>query len=117
MCKGVAKDEDFKGILEKCSNHAHGLFHIENCFLFKGTRLCILKYGFRELLIQELHGGALAVHFGVEKTYLMLKEHYYWLKMSKDAEHCVKRSSLAKLPRTSYDLKAFTHHFWFLKAF
>ena len=46
-----AKDEDFTGILEKCSNHAHGLFHLENGFLFKGTWLCIPKSGFRELLI------------------------------------------------------------------
>ena len=50
-----AKDKDVKGILEKCSNHAHGLFHLENDFLFKGSQLCISKYGFRELLIQELH--------------------------------------------------------------
>jgi len=50
-----AKDEDFKGILEKCSDHAYGLFHLENGFLFKGTWLCIPKSGFRELLIKELH--------------------------------------------------------------
>jgi len=70
-------DEDFKEIHEKCSKHGHGLFHLEEGFLFKGSWLCIPKCGFRELLIQELPGGALASHFGVEKTYAMLKEHYY----------------------------------------
>ena len=55
----------------------HGLFHIQEGFLFKGPQLCILECGFRELLIQEHHGGALADHFGVEKTCSMLNEHYY----------------------------------------
>jgi len=32
-------DEDFKEILEKCSKNAHGLFHVENGFLFKETRM------------------------------------------------------------------------------
>jgi len=46
-----AQDEDFKVILEKCSGHAHGPFHLEKGFLFKGNQLCIPKCGFRELLI------------------------------------------------------------------
>jgi len=48
--KGMyAQDEDFKEILEKCSEHAYGLFHLEDDFLFKGTRLCMPRCGFREL--------------------------------------------------------------------
>ena len=38
-------DEDFKEILEKCSKHAPGWFHMENGFLFKGTQLYIPKKG------------------------------------------------------------------------
>ena len=60
-----AKDEDLEEIFVKSSSHPHGPFHVQEGFLFKGTRLCIPKCGFRELLIQELHGGALAGHFGV----------------------------------------------------
>ena len=44
--------------------------------------------------MQELHGGALAGHFGVEKTISMLKEHYYWPKMSKEVEHLVRRCTV-----------------------
>jgi len=29
------QDEDFKEIYEKCTSHAHGLFHLESGFLFK----------------------------------------------------------------------------------
>ena len=67
------KDKDFKGILEKCSNQDHNLFHLENGFLFNGTRLCILQCGLKEHLIQVLHRRALAGHFCVEKTCLTLE--------------------------------------------
>ena len=52
IIKGLyVHDENFKEIYEKCATHPHGLFHLEHGFLFKGTRLCIPKSGFRELLI------------------------------------------------------------------
>jgi len=92
IIKGLyAQDEDFKETYEKFTDHAHGFFHLDNGFLLKGTRLCMPKCGFRELLIQELHGGALDGHFGIQKTCTMLKEHYYWPSMSKDVEHYVRR--------------------------
>ena len=75
VIKGMySNDEDLKELYTKSSSHPH----VQEGFLFKGTRLYIPKCGFRELLIQELYSGALAGHFGVEKTCSMLKEHYYW---------------------------------------
>jgi len=100
IIKGLyAQDEDFKDSYEKCSS-SDSLFHLEHGFLFKGTRLCIPKSGFRELLIQKLHGGALFGHFGIEKTCCMLKEHYYWPSMSKDVEHFVRRCSTCQLTKS-----------------
>jgi len=90
-------DEDLKELFIKSPNHPHGSFHVQEGFLFKGTWLCIPKCGFRELLIQEVDGGALAGHFRVEKTCSMLKEHYYWPKMSKDVEQFVKRGSTCQM--------------------
>jgi len=76
IIKGMyAEDKDFMEIHAKCASHTHSLFHILEGFLFKGSRLCIPKCGFRELLILELHGGALTGHFTVEKTSSVLKEH------------------------------------------
>jgi len=89
---------------------------LENSFLFKGNWLCIPKCGFRELLIQELHGGALAGHFGVEKTCSMLKEHYFWPKMSRDVEHSSKDAPLGNLPRITFGIKASTPPCRFLKG-
>jgi len=71
----------------------HGLCHQEKGFLFKETRLCIPKGAIRGLLINEVHRGAFFGQFGIEKTCVMLKEHYYWPKMAKDVEHLVKRCS------------------------
>ena len=93
-------DEDVKEIHAKCASHTHGLFHIQEWFLFKGPWLCIPKWGFRGLLIQELRGGALSGHFGVEKTCSMLKEHYYWPKMAKDVEHFIKRCSICHMAKS-----------------
>ena len=105
IVKGMyTNDEDFKEIYVKCANHPHNLFHTIAGFLFKGSQLCMPKCGFRELLIQELHGGALSSPFRVEKTCSMLKGHYYWLKMAKDVEHFIKRCSICHMA-TSHVLR------------
>ena len=103
-----ANDGDFKEIYEKSTKHAHSLFHLDGGFLFKGSWLCIPKCGFWELIIQELYSGALAGHFGVEKTISMLKEHYYWPKMSRDVEHVVSRCKVCQLAKSQSYLTAFT---------
>ena len=44
VVKGLyVHDEDFKELYAKSTQHAHGLFHIQDGFLFKGARLCIPK--------------------------------------------------------------------------
>ena len=95
-----ANDKDFRGIFEKSSQHGHGLFHLEGGFLFKRLWLYIVKSGFRVLLIQELYGGALVSHFGIEKTCSMIKEHYYAPKISGDVEHLVKPCSTCQFAKS-----------------
>ena len=51
--------------------------------LFRKEKLCIRKCSIRELLVKEAHGGGLMGPFGDFKTYGMLREHFYWLKMRK----------------------------------
>jgi len=57
-----------------------------------------------------LHAGALAGHFGVEKTCSMLKEHYYWPRMSKDVEHFVKRCSTCQVAKSRVNRTVCTPH-------
>ncbi|XP_074288868.1 uncharacterized protein LOC141614014 [Silene latifolia] len=66
-----------------------GLYTMQDGFLFKGNRLCIPQGSIQELIIREAHGGALAGHFGSNKTYDIVSEHFYWPKMSKDVQEIV----------------------------
>ncbi|KAA0048153.1 reverse transcriptase [Cucumis melo var. makuwa] len=59
--------------------------------LFRKGKLCIPKCSMRELLVKEAHGGGLMGHFGEFKTYSMLCEHFYWLKMRKDVNKVCKQ--------------------------
>ncbi|KAA0063387.1 Transposon Ty3-I Gag-Pol polyprotein [Cucumis melo var. makuwa] len=59
--------------------------------LFRKGKLCIPKCSIRELVVKEAHGGGLMGHFGEFKTYSMLCEHFYWLKMRKDVNKVCKQ--------------------------
>jgi len=52
VIKGTySNHDDLKELYTKSSRHPHSSFHVQEGFLFKGTRLCTPKGGFRELLI------------------------------------------------------------------
>ena len=93
-------DEDFGELYKDCKWHPKGDFLIQDGFLFEGARLCIPKCGTRELLIREVHGGSLASHFGENKTIFMLKEHYYWPRMSKDVQDVLKRCATCQVAKS-----------------
>jgi len=93
-------DEDFGLIYGECRTHRKGDFLIQEGYLFKGTRLCILKYGTRESLVREVHGGSLAGHYGENKTSIMLKEHYYWLSMDKDVQDILRRCATCQAAKS-----------------
>ena len=57
--------------------------------------LCI-----REPLIREVYGGSLPSNFSERKTLIMLKEHYFWLCMKKDAQDMIKRCAICQMARS-----------------
>jgi len=73
------EDEDFKKVIE---DHLFMSLSPYKSFLFRKNKLCIPKSLLRDLIIKEAHGGALAGHFNINKTLEILKEHFYWSKMS-----------------------------------
>jgi len=67
-------DEDFGELYGTCLRHPKDDFMIHDGYLFKSTILCIAKSCTQELLIQEIHGGSLASHYGENKMLSMLQD-------------------------------------------
>ena len=59
---------------------------IQDGMLFKGSQLCILRSSMRENLIKEKHSGGMVGHFGQDKTISIIREHYFWPKLSQDVK-------------------------------
>jgi len=83
------KDDDFSSIYGECHQGGSKDFYLSNQYLFKGKRLCIPQGSLRASLIREAHEGGLMGHFGTNKTFEVLKEHFYWPHMRKHVDrHC-----------------------------
>ncbi|XP_057250696.1 uncharacterized protein LOC130591402 [Beta vulgaris subsp. vulgaris] len=82
--EGYIDDPDFGEVFAKYQAHAHGDYHVYDGFLFKNKRLCVAKHSVRESLIREFHEGGLAGHFGIEKTYTLASDYFFWPRLMKD---------------------------------
>lgn len=60
-------------------------------FLFKGNKLCVIACPLMELLVREAHGGFLAGHIGLNKTLKVIRDHFFWPKMGEDVHRVVSR--------------------------
>ena len=85
-------DDDFKDIFQNCKGgKSWNKFVVNDGFLFRANKLCILASSVRLLLLQEVHGGGLMGHFGVKKMEDVLTDHFYWPKLRRNVEHYVSR--------------------------
>ena len=50
---------------------------INEGFMFRANRLCILVGSVHLFLLQEAHGGGLMGHFGAKKTEAVLSAHFF----------------------------------------
>jgi hypothetical protein len=66
-------------------------YMIQEGLLFRGNQLCIPNFSMRENLLKEKHSGALAGHFGHDKTFAKLSESYFWLGMRENVKIFVDR--------------------------
>jgi len=60
------EDPDFQEVLQ--GELKGEPYSVQEGYLFKGNKLCIPWGTWRELLVQEAHGGTLASHFGLNKA-------------------------------------------------
>jgi hypothetical protein len=51
-----------------CDGRGWVKFHVNDGFLFRANKFCILECSVRILLLQEAHAGGLMGHFGAKKT-------------------------------------------------
>ena len=73
-----ATDHDFAVPYMKCKEgKGWDKYHVHDGFLFRANKLCVPDSSIRLLLLQESHMGGLMGHFGRDKTYLLLSDHFY----------------------------------------
>ena len=81
------EDLEFKPLMEDVPKD--GPYTIQESYRLRYNKLCTPKCSLRELRVREAHDGALAGHFGLNKTIDILKEHFYWPKMGGDAHKII----------------------------
>jgi hypothetical protein len=92
-----AFDDDFKVVASNCKEgHTWNKFVLNDGYLFRANRLCILVGSVRLLLLQEAHGGGLMGHFGAKKTEAVLSTHFFWPRMRRDVERFVARCTMCQ---------------------
>jgi hypothetical protein len=85
-------DPDFGNVWESCSKGPFNHFLVQEGFLFKNNKLCIPQCSLRRAIIQEVHGGGLAGHFGRDKTLALVQENFFWPKLAHDVDECFVKS-------------------------
>jgi hypothetical protein len=101
MLKELYKnDPDFGNVWENCSKGSFNHFLVQASFLFKNNRLCIPQCSLRRAIIQEVHGGGLAGHFGRDKTLALVQENFFWPKLAHDVECFVKSCRICQIAKS-----------------
>ena len=95
-------DVDFKDVMRNCKEgRIWNKFIVNDGFVFRANKVCIPASYVRLLLLQEVHGGGLMVHFGVKKTEDVLATHFFWPKMRRYVECFVAALHVKKLSHDS----------------
>ncbi|OMO53322.1 reverse transcriptase [Corchorus capsularis] len=76
-----ASDVYFGEIFKACENSGFGKYYMHDGFLFKESRLCVPSCSLCYVLVRNRMKGGLMGHFGVDRTYEILHEHFFWPKM------------------------------------
>jgi hypothetical protein len=93
-------DPDFGNVWESCSQGSFNHFLVQEGFLFKNNKLCIPQCSLRRAIIQEVHGGGLAGHFGRDKTLALVQENFFWPKLAHDVECFVKSCRTCQIAKS-----------------
>jgi hypothetical protein len=78
-------------------NHPH--YTVQDGYLFFKNKLCLPKTSIREFVIQELHEGGLAGHFGRDKTISLVEDRFFWPGLKKDVAMVIQRCRVCQLAK------------------
>ncbi|GJX62956.1 RNA-directed DNA polymerase [Tanacetum coccineum] len=95
-----ADDPDFKEVWAKSVSSPFRDYVRRDGLLFKGRRLCVPISSFRDAIILECHQGALAGHFGREKTISLVGERFFWPKLVRDVMKVLNRCRVCHVAKT-----------------
>jgi hypothetical protein len=66
-------------------------------YLCQGNRLCVPDLPeVKVALLRSVHDNPIAGHYGIEKTYARLSEHFYWPGMKKSVQHYVQSCHICR---------------------
>lgn len=85
-------------------------FVLQDCFLFKGNKLCVPRTLVRDFLVLELHAGGVAGHFGRDKTIALVEDRFYWPSLKRDVAKIVERCRTCQLAKHK-KIQGCTHHY------
>lgn len=111
-------DANFFDKYKTCSHIASDGYFMHDGYLLRDKRLCVPKGSVRDLLIREAHERGLMGNFGVQKTYDILHEHFYWPHMKHDVhkfcDKCLvcKKSKSKVMPCGLYTPLPVPEHPW-----
>lgn len=91
-------------MFQSCETFSHGKFFRNEGFMFHENKMCVPNCSLRDLLVKESHGGGLTRHFGVAKTLVLLKDHFYWPHMKRDVERICGRCVIFKKAKSKLQL-------------
>jgi hypothetical protein len=74
-------------------------YTVQDGYLFFKNRLCLPKTSIHEFVIQELHEGGLAGHFGHEKTISLVEDRFFWPSLKRDVAMVIQRCRVCHLAK------------------
>ncbi|XP_076938140.1 uncharacterized protein LOC143606166 [Bidens hawaiensis] len=95
-------DPDFGDVWKKTKDGPYKCFFRKNGLLFQVDRLCVPLSSFREAIALECHQGALAGHFGRDKTIALIRDRFYWPKISKEVSKILSRCRICHIAKTRH---------------
>lgn len=81
-------DPFFAKIFTDTKEGVHDEYSIQDGFLFRGLRLCVLECSWRLKIVRELRDEG---HVGRDRTLHLVSTSYFWPSLRRDVEHFVER--------------------------